>query len=99
MIHDYDSKNIYLKKNNQIIGLHSIGYDNSEWEVHNLDGSIVQMKGFQPIESWGNEYDENYQMLGRGSFRIFADIEEAVKDMETDGWVRFEGPKNEKVIS
>lgn len=96
MINNYDSKNIYLKKDDQIIGLHSIGCDNSEWTVSNpFDNTVVQMKGFQVIESWGNEYDENYKMLGRGSFRIFGDIEEYAKEMEADGWVRFEGPKND----
>ena len=86
-------KDIYLKKDGEIVGLHAIGEKDAEWTLVALDGTETRVKGFQQHEQWGNEYDENHKMLGRGSFRIFGDIEEAAKEMEADGWVTYEGPK------
>lgn len=79
MTPDFEEKNIYLKKDNDIIGLHEIGFTDS-------DGNWLS------YETWGNEYDDRYNMLGRGSFRIFNDIETVAKEFEADGFVRFEGP-------
>src|SRR3989442_381436 len=86
-------KSIYLKKDKEIIGLHAIGEPDSEWNLIKLDGSRVGQKGFKQHEQWGNHYDENHNMLGRGSFRIFDDIEETAKELEIDGWIVYEGPK------
>lgn len=76
----FDSLDIYLKKDDQIVGLHAIGHKEP-------DGA------FYSLEQWGNEYDDEHNMLGRGSFRVHNDIETVAKDFEADGWVRFEGPK------
>lgn len=92
----YDSKDIYLRKDGAIIGLHSIGMDNQEWDLILLDGTRVRQYGFQAIESWGNEYDENRNILGRGSFRVFESIENLAKEFEQDGWERYEGPKRKE---
>lgn len=73
------ARDVYLKKDSQIVGIHAIGEE--------FDGQFMQM------EIWGNEYDENHQMLGRGSFRVFGELEREAQDWEADGWVRYEGPK------
>lgn len=92
-----ECKDIYLKsKDGEIVGLHAIGQSDSEWTVVGLDGTRTTKKGFQQWEQWGNEYDENHKMLGRGSFRIFQDIEELAKELEQDGWVSYEGPKKKE---
>lgn len=90
MIEGLDSKDIYLKKDGEqtYIGLHAVGEANSEWDVQYLDGTIVRQKGFKAWESWGNEYVAG-KMVGRGSFRVFNEIEEAARQLEEDGWVRF----------
>lgn len=89
---DLDSKDIYLKKNGEIVGLHSVGHKGPyDYVSVHLDGTEeVKHSDFMAIESWGNEYDNEYNMLGRGSFRVFGDIEDAAKEMEADGWTRFE---------
>lgn len=90
----FDSKSIYLRKDGNIVGLHSIGENDSYWTIKELDGTEHQKTGFRAIESWGNNYDENYKMIGRGSFRVFKDIEKEAKEFEEDGWIRFPGPQN-----
>lgn len=90
---EFDSWNIYLKKDDEIVGLHAFGISGPyEFTLTHLDGREEIIKtNFQTFEQWGNEYDKNFNMIGRGSFRVFSlDIEEAAKDMEKDGWVRFE---------
>lgn len=72
-------KNVYLKKDGAIVGIHAVG---DEFEGQ-----------FQQFEIWGNEYDDEHNMLGRGSFRVFDTLENEVKNWEADGWVQFEGPK------
>lgn len=79
-------KDIYLKKDDTIIGLHAIG------DVDPNDGTFYQM------EIWGNEYDNEHNMLGRGSFRVFQPLEDAAKEFEADGFVRFEGPKRKEKV-
>lgn len=87
----YDSKNFYFKKDNQIIGIHAIGIAGPyEYNYQDLDGNVYTVtKDFQVIESWGNEYNPDYTIKGRGSFRVFYDLDEAVKSLEDDGWVQF----------
>ena len=81
------SRDVYLTKDGQIVGIHAIGYPENE------DGT----GGLMQMEIWGNEYDEDHKMLGRGSFRVFDDLENEVKNWEADGWVRREAPvKKEK---
>lgn len=90
---DFDSKDIYLKKEGQIIGLHAVGYKGPyTYTFSNPFEGIEQeiTTDFMEIERWGNEYDNEYNMLGRGSFRVHSDIEVAAKELELDGWVRFE---------
>lgn len=86
------ARDIYLKKDNNIIGLHAIGHPDSEWTEEAIDGTRTQKHGFNAMEQWGNEYDENHKMLGRGSFRVFEPIEELAKKFEDDGWIVYEGP-------
>jgi hypothetical protein len=79
-----------LKKEGEktYIGLHAVGEPNSEWEVYSFDGSVTKKKGFRAWESWGNEYLDG-EMVGRGSFRVFDDIETVAENLEKDGWERF----------
>lgn len=89
-------KDIYLKKGEDIVGLHAIGEKDAVWTAIDIHGNRSEQKGFMQHEQWGNEYDDNHKMLGRGSFRIFGDIEEAAIEMEKDGWVSYEGPKRKE---
>lgn len=89
------SREIYLRKDGQLIGLHAWGYDDSIWTEEDVNGVRTECKGFMAMETWGNEYDESGNMLGRGSFRVFQTIESLAQEMETEGWVRGEGPKQE----
>jgi hypothetical protein len=93
------SRDAYLTKDGTIIGIHAIGYPEPyEWTEVALDGTETQKTSdFMQMEIWGNEYDENHQMLGRGSFRVFDQFESEVKNWEADGWVRREGPKKKEV--
>lgn len=93
---DFDSKDIFLKKGNEIVGLHAIGYaEDNEMEVYELDGSITLYKtDFVELEKWGNCYDKNLNMVGLGSFRVHnLTIEHAATEFEKEGWTRF-NPKN-----
>jgi len=98
---DLDSRDIWLRKGDQIVGLHAIGYaEPYEFDVHHLEGSTERIKtDFMELEKWGNEYNQQFQMIGRGSFRIFdLTLEHTAKAFEEEGWVRFEGPpKNETI--
>lgn len=87
---DMDSLNIYLKKQGEktYIGLHAVGEAGREWDVKEIDGTVTKKSGFLAWETWGNEYVEG-KMYGRGSFRVFGDIEDEAKAFEADGWVRF----------
>ena len=86
-----EARDIYLKSPiGKIIGLHAIGGSNCTWELVGLDGSRTQQTGFLAMDKWGNEYDENYKMLGRGSFRVHENIEELAKKFEDEGWISFE---------
>lgn len=99
---DLDSKDIYLKNGNEIVGFHSIGHAGPYiYTQIELDGSENTVTAdFEPFESWGNNYDENLNMIGRGSFRLITPfIEDVAKDLESRGWVRFtpkEAPKPKK---
>lgn len=97
---DLDSLNIYLRKDNQIIGLHAIGYKGpyTHTLVH-LDGTREEKtSNFNAIEVWGNEYDEEHNMLGKGSFRLnTTHIEEIANELVTEGWEIYEGPKKKDV--
>lgn len=93
---NFDYKDIFLKKDKEIIGLHAVGHH----ELHiitvvGLDGERFEIEtDFMELEKWGNEYDENLKMIGKGSFRVFSlTLEHAAEEMELDGWVRFE-PKS-----
>lgn len=91
-VDDLASKDIYLRKGDQIVGLHAVGHAvPCEFDNHELDGSITRIKtDFFEIEKWGNNYNEKLEMIGRGSFRIFdLTLEHTAKAYEEDGWVRF----------
>lgn len=89
MTNEYESLDIYLYKDGEIVGLHAIGDANSSWTVEEMDGTRTQRYGFKSVESWGNYYNDRYEMQGRGSFRCGHDIEAVAKDFESDGWKRF----------
>jgi hypothetical protein len=102
---EMDSKTIYLRTKigvsdiYSIVGLHAIGHAGPyEWDHHHLDGTVERKtSNFMALETWGNEYDDDHNMLGRGSFRLHtSDIEQYAKEMEVEGWERYEGPKRKK---
>lgn len=80
------SKDAYFRKEGSIVGIHAIGYPEDP------EGKYP----FQQMEIWGNEYDESHNMLGRGSFRVFDQFENEVKNWEADGWIRCEAPKKKE---
>lgn len=73
------SRDVYLTKDGEIVGIHAIGDEH--------EGQFYQM------EIWGNVYNEDHEMQGRGSFRVFDTLENEVKNWEADGWVRRDPPK------
>ena len=81
------SKDAYFKKDGSIIGIHAIGYPGPyEYDLHGIDGSVTRMKSdFQQLEIWGNEYDDEHNVLGRGSFRVFNEYNQVVKDLIEEG--------------
>lgn len=88
---DLDSKDIYLKKGTQIVGLHAIGHkEEYQTQVQHLDGTFETVNmDFMELEKWGNRYDENLNMIG-GSFRIHdLSIDDTEQAYLEDGWVRF----------
>lgn len=95
---DLHEKSIYLRKDNEIIGLHAIGYSGPyTYTFVHLDGTEeTKTDDFQQIECWGNEYDKEFNILGKGSFRVFHKINEAASLFESDGWIRFEPVFKEK---
>ena len=102
---ELDSKDIYLRKldcgTTMICGLHAVGGAGPyEYTLTHLDGSVEKKcSNFMAMDAWGNEYDNEHNMLGRGSFRLHtSDIEEYAKEMEAEGWERYEGPKRKLPI-
>lgn len=84
-----------IKKGDEIIGLHAMDYEEPyEFTLTHIDGSSEIIKtDFMELEKWGNEYNKNSEMIGRGSFRLFdLTIEHSAKAFEDEGWTRFEGP-------
>lgn len=103
---EYDSKDIYLVKRNRdsheesyFIGLHAVGHAGPYvYDKIDLDDSVTRcVSNFMSLDTWGNEYDSDLKIVGRGSFRLHtSDIEEYATELESDGWVRVDKPK-EKV--
>lgn len=97
---EWDSKDVYLTMTlpdgeKQIIGLHAIGHaqEYTYTEIGRDNSRTEVTTGFAAIETWGNSYDENHNMLGRGSFRLHShDLDKMVKECESEGWVRCERP-------
>lgn len=88
-------RSVYLTKDGEIVGIHAVGYEGPyEYQIQELDGTLTQhLSDFMIMEIWGNNYDENRNILGRGSFRVSAhNFELEVKDWESEGWVRREAP-------
>ncbi len=89
-----ESRDIYLRNGNRVLGLHSIGYPGEyRYTKIDFDGTETEcVDDFQAIEVWGNEYlnDSKFEMQGRGSFRIHDNVNDFAKDLEAEGWVRFE---------
>lgn len=76
----YESKSIYLKKDQDILGLHATGYTDEHGQ-------------FQNMEAWANHYHYNEQFKYLGSvYRIFGPIEEEAAGLKADGWIEIEEP-------
>lgn len=74
----FESKDIYLKKGDDVLGLHTYG---DQTEHH----------GFQQMEAWCNAYDADFKFLG-SIYRIFGPIEEEAAELKKDGWVEIKKP-------
>lgn len=88
-----DSLDIYLKKDDQIIGLHAIGYAGPyEYTYTDIDGNVTQKtSNFQALDTWGNNYNNKYEMFAPGSFRIDTnDLEEESRLYAGAGWIEFD---------
>jgi len=72
---DYENKNIYLKKDGDILGLHAYG-DSTE-------------TGWQQIEGWCNAYSNDFKFLG-SIYRISRPIEDEAQELMEDGWISIE---------
>lgn len=68
----YISKDIYLRKGDQLIGLHTYGDE--------FEGK------FQQMEAWANSYTLDYKFEG-SIFRIFGPIEEEKTAFLEEGWM------------
>jgi acyl carrier protein len=85
-----DSLDIYLRRGTEIVGLHAVGFNEPHSYILEYENGKIEtiQTNFRELQKWGNEYDENFNMIGRGSFRIFdISIENVAKEMELDGWV------------
>ena len=71
------AKDIYLKKGEDVLGLHMTG--------------MFTDKGIIPMEAWANAYNSTFKYLG-SIYRIFGPIEEEAEALKEDGWVEIEGP-------
>ncbi len=89
-----ECKDIYLSKDGQIIGIHAVGYfGEHEYDLLSIDGTLTKVStDFDQMEIWGNEYDEEHNMIGRGSFRVHGTFNDVVAELEMDGWVKREPP-------
>lgn len=96
IIEDLISKDYYLQKGEEVIGLHAVG-EEGPYIYRDLDGKEYTKYRFHAFEQWGNNYNKDFQMIGRGSFRLFGDIDEAAKEMTEDGWIQIPGPLKESV--
>lgn len=79
---DYKTKDIYLKKGEDVLGLHTYGDETAEL-------------GFQQMEAWCNAYDEKFKFLG-SIYRIFGPIEEEAAELKKDGWEEIQKPTEVK---
>lgn len=77
----FELKDVYLKKDEDVIGLHAVG-DKTE-------------TGFHQYEAWANLYDPSFKFLG-SIYRIFGPIEEEADNLKKDGWVEIPAPSKEK---
>lgn len=88
----YSEKSIFLKKGSEIVGLHAYGIEGPYPITFTaIDGTTTErILDFLEEELWGNFYDTSFKMIG-GSFRVFDfSIEDTAKEMEQNGWIRFE---------
>ena len=85
----YDSLDVYFKKDDILIGIHAIGlYELNQYTYTDIDGNKEKrFSFFNALEVWGNEYDKDMNMLGRGSFRLGMRImEDIIKEYQKEGW-------------
>lgn len=95
----FDSKDIYLMnpKTGDIVGLHAIGLNDSEWDEVALDGTVTKRTGFRVEEQWGNPYDRFLNFTGN-SFRVFEDLDKTALQFVNDGWVDLDTAKVNKFV-
>lgn len=88
-----DTKDIYLKKGEAIIGLLAIRTKGPRTVTAIGSDGVERQEtlDFDEIEMWANEYDSNFKMITRYKFSLLDfNLEKEVKHFEDGGWVRFE---------
>ena len=78
----YISKDIYLKRGNELIGIHTYGYPS---EATFGDDPTVKPY-FAQMEAWINAYTEDYKFIASIS-RVFGPIEETAEELKAEGFV------------
>ena len=100
-----DFKDVYLKarigKSNffTIMGVHAVGFaEQHTYKSIGLDGEeSAHPTNFKALEVWGNEYDEEHSVVGRGRFLVYTkDIDSYVRELESEGWVRTKKPQKKR---
>lgn len=74
---DYENKSVFLKKDDDIIGIHAIG-DSTEF-------------GWQQLEAWCNAYSNDWKFLAT-IYRIFGPVEDEVAELKKSGWIEVQKP-------
>lgn len=76
---NFDSKDIYLEKNGEIIGLHTYGHKSG----------VGTFMTFMQYEAWANLYEKknDERTFVASIYRIFGPIEEEAEALKAEGWV------------
>lgn len=76
---EYVSKDIFLEREGELVGLHEIGLnDGPNW---------------LRMESWANAYTLQFGFIA-SIFRIWGPIETTAEEMQAEGWKRVSPPPN-----
>jgi len=77
----YEAKDVYLKRGDDVLGLHAIGDSTTE--------------GWHQYECWVNLYSPDFGFLG-SIYRVFRSIDEEVAELKNEGWIEVKRPAEVK---